>query len=845
MSLLCYGISRIPDLSLNEYQFLSDPGISGVLKRHSIFLRQWHSIGLAGKVSFHLLYCFDNARKKGTRLTLYFLVNVSDEENLAIIRELVAVNPLTDYYDFVECEPPKYCYSEGYTLFKKERKALITTAVSDKEKEIFYVPQWEMNDSARLRELFKMMEVVGKTDTKSGRCAYRVDIYPVSDIQDTLTKTAEVLKELEKDSGIKLTNNSYFDRGDGYTQQTVRREFEEWQSNIESTPHFRMNVYSFAENRFFAKMILNSVASEGIEQGDYSLGPLKSSEGMHNPLSRLGTEPWTYCEDEKKAVLPSWPTTFLLNEAESFFRFPILYESETIEMQKETALTVNEEGIKIGVDQNGYPICLPVEYLSRHAFFTGAPGSGKTYTMLHILTELKKKNIPFLVMEPAKKEYRAVLCDERFKDVYLFSPHVKSHFPLRMNPFEFPIGVRLSEHINALLEVFKGTFYLEGAVYKFLSSSIERAYINQGWDIEDINTRETELDYPTMSEVYEILKEEVDKSSYGPELKGNITSFLLVRLGSLMERDAGELFDTKYSTFGPDKWLTKSAIVELEVLGEEAKNFFVLMVCHYILETLRANPNGGVDAFTGELMPVRHAVFIEEAHNIIASSAVQDSSESVNPKVSATTYIVKMLAEVRALREAIIIADQLPTAITVEVTKNTGLKLVHRLPAQDDRAMIGSTMSATSLQLEQIASYSKGQALLFYEQTRKPFQIQVDKWEKPEVEYDYTDDEELYSKIMYRRHIAKIVRDVVDEWLQIKISGLQNISDEQEQQIYLLKMSKRYRDYIAFFKVEEYGQNCVDEGYKEDTKRWLRENSEIIRIMIGDVTGSFGENMEG
>lgn len=43
-----------------------------------------------------------------------------------------------------------------------------------------------------------------------------------------------------------------------------------------------------------------------------------------------------------------------------------------------------------------------------------------------------------------------------------------------------------------------------------------------------------------------------------------------------------------------------------------------------------------------------------------------------------------MLAEVRALRESIVIADQLPTALAIEVTKNTGIKLVHRLTAQDE-----------------------------------------------------------------------------------------------------------------------------------------------------------------
>ena len=125
-----------------------------------------------------------------------------------------------------------------------------------------------------------------------------------------------------------------------------------------------------------------------------------------------------------------------------------------------------------------------------------------------------------------------------------------------------------------------------------------------------------------MQDVYDHLQSEIEKSGYDAERKGNIRSFLQVRLGGLMERDAGELFNSQASTLAPDEWLKVSAIVELEVLGEQAKNFFVLLVCHYIFETLRVDPNGGIDR-NGNKMPLRHVVFIEEAHNIIAPSTQQ------------------------------------------------------------------------------------------------------------------------------------------------------------------------------------------------------------------------------
>lgn len=50
--------------------------------------------------------------------------------------------------------------------------------------------------------------------------------------------------------------------------------------------------------------------------------------------------------------------------------------------------------------------CLDINELNRHALVVGLTGGGKTNTIKNILVETtKKKKIPFLVVEPAKKEY--------------------------------------------------------------------------------------------------------------------------------------------------------------------------------------------------------------------------------------------------------------------------------------------------------------------------------------------------------------------------------------------------------------------------------------------------------
>lgn len=265
-----------------------------------------------------------------------------------------------------------------------------------------------------------------------------------------------------------------------------------------------------------------------------------------------------------------------------------------------------------------------------------------------------------------------------------------------------------------------------------------------------------------------------------------------------MERDAGELFNVETSTLKPEEWLNVSAIVELEVLGEGAKNFFVLLVCHYVLESLRADPKGGVDK-NGKPMPVRHAIFIEEAHNVIAPSTQQEGTDSVDPKISATAYIVKMLAEVRALREAIVIADQLPTALASEVTKNTGFKLVHRLTSQDDREQIGTAISASPLQLERMASFTSGRAFIYHERTQKPFEMQVAEWIAPKIAFDFSNDAQLYSEMWRLPTMEKAITVAFRNWQE---KYLFTTEDR------LIALQSKYINYINVENVAEI-QRCM------------------------------------
>ena len=148
-----------------------------------------------------------------------------------------------------------------------------------------------------------------------------------------------------------------------------------------------------------------------------------------------------------------------------------------------------------------------------------------------------------------------------------------------------------------------------------------------------------------------------------------------------------------------------------------------------------------------------------------------------------------MLAEVRALREAIVIADQLPTALASEVTKNTGLKVVHRLIAQDDRDIIGATISASPLQIEQIASFSAGKALIYHEHTQKPFEVQIAEWIPTEVTYDFANDIQLYNQIWDNATTQRTIMSAIKNWQYKYLYALEKKLKELQKKYFAVEVT--------------------------------------------------------
>ena len=742
---------------------LSEAGIEGILEMQTQFLRLLHSVALLGNISIHFFFFYKDDEPSGKKLKIYLeFSNIDEKESYAEkIKKIVKSSSISQYFSMTEVEKsikPQCKFTSFSTLYKKER--LLQTVINGEENYFYVVPNWEMNDEARLYSVFKMMESFDEN------CCYRIDLYTEKNfneqIHKSFTKPLSYLRNIKnKERGISEFSRLQSEKTDPNADETLH-QYEDWIKKVDSSVVFRCRITALSNDKDYSKILLNCAVTESLHSGNCEI---KDEYGEFDIDYLSDKKPIGYCSNYAPKSLNLWSTTFTAEEIAAFTRLPVLYDGEVIEIPKETAAKQESNGIILGRDTNNHDVIIPESLLPKHMFVCGVPGSGKTNTMLHIANSLwnyevkdvngnlKKLNIPFLVLEPAKREYRELALFD-IPELLIFSPSANTNFQLKINPFEFPKGLTLSEHIGKLCQVFEGAFPIAPPAPFILDRAIQAVYESHGWNVKDINTGEKE--YPILSELYTQFEKELLNTQYDSEIQGNIRSVLEMRIGSLLRREMKEIFDVRESVLSPEEWLNYPIIIELEALGEGPANFVTLLLCTLIRETIKVNPLADRDK------KVRHVIFIEEAHNLIAPQAsVQDGMDS-NPKIAATAFIVKMLAEVRALREGIIIADQLPTAMAPEVIKNTNIKLVHRLTSADDRELVGSTMSASPMQMENMATYTSGQALFSYEKLLRPFEMQVCLVEEhgtstpsDEELYEYMVKKPCYSALCQREETKK------------------------------------------------------------------------------------------
>ncbi len=391
----------------------------------------------------------------------------------------------------------------------------------------------------------------------------------------------------------------------------------------------------------------------------------------------------------------------------------------TSEVAAEPAVTLGEI-----VDSQDRPVGsfrVPLTTLNRHALVTGATGAGKSQTVRHLLEQLTEAGVGWLAIEPVKSEYGAMASRlgensvGEHGQVTLINPADPQSVPLSVNPLAPEPGYPVQAHIDMVRALFLAAFDAHEPFPQIMSQALQRAYEECGWDPQTGAGRPESAvppTVPTLARLQAAALAVIEDVGYGPELQADVRGFVDVRLRSLRTGSAGRFFEGGHPA-DIGELLSRNVVLALEdVANDEDKAFLIGTLLIRIVEHLRLR------ARTDPGAGLRHVIVLEEAHRLLRAGREGASGHAVE-------LFAGLLAEIRAYGEGIVIAEQIPAKLVPDVVKNTALKVMHRLPAADDRQLVGAAMNLDDSQSRQVVSMLPGEAAVFADGMDRPLRIRV------------------------------------------------------------------------------------------------------------------------
>ena len=416
------------------------------------------------------------------------------------------------------------------------------------------------------------------------------------------------------------------------------------------------------------------------------------------------------------------------HDAACAFRFPIAVDGivpgfrvRRGQFGQAEAYQVSGPVIRLGkISGTDQDIVLPVRSLTKHTLIAGSTGSGKTTTALEILRQLwAEHGIPFLVIEPVNTDaddYRKLAAEPGFEALEVITVGDEGGRPLRFNPFEVPTGVLIGEHMANLLACFKAAFGLFEPLPSIYQDALNLTYLRAGFLSSERPTGSKRA-WPTAVEFMKAMREVTGDLGYGGDVKANVEAASIRRAQQLVRGVTGSAFMTDQPNY-IGKLLDHPVILELKSLGAgDEQALMMALLLNAITEHYQSVRGASPDLV--------HVTLVEEAHRLLQHSGGGKSSQDAQAKEKAAEAFANSLAENRKYGEGVIIAEQLPTKLVADAVKNTNLKIMHRLTAEDDRRYLGETMGMDEAQRLFAARLQTGEALLYSDEFTEAAHVSI------------------------------------------------------------------------------------------------------------------------
>ena len=399
--------------------------------------------------------------------------------------------------------------------------------------------------------------------------------------------------------------------------------------------------------------------------------------------------------------------------------------------------------------------------LNMHTFITGSTGSGKSNTVYQMLSELHQDRIPFLVVEPAKGEYKDVFGS--LPDVNVYSTNPKVAELININPFRFPKSIHILEHVDGLVEIFSVCWPMYDAMPAFFKDAILQSYEEVGWDLGSSTFDGPKPEYPDFEILVEQLNELIDSSDYASDIKSNYRGALITRVKSLTVGLNKFIFTTEQTPYR--KLFDENCILDISRVKSTETKALIMGLMVYILNEYRQ------DQKTSNNNGLKHVTVLEEAHNLLKNTSGGGESALIGKSVEMLTQTI---AEIRTYGEGFIIVDQSPSSVDIAAIKNTNTKIVLRTPEANDREAVGRSMGLTADQVNEISKLPSGVAVVYQNDWVAPVLTMIDKADVHEQ--PYTAERSMTIRTVSSARVL-ILRMLMQPWIGKETIGEQALID--------------------------------------------------------------------
>ena len=399
-----------------------------------------------------------------------------------------------------------------------------------------------------------------------------------------------------------------------------------------------------------------------------------------------------------------------------------------------------------GVERSLNKVCLDTKSLTQHTFVTGSTGSGKSNTIYYLINQIyNQPNAPkFLVIEPAKGEYKDV-----FGNVNVYGTNPFKTPLLKINPFKFPKGVHVLEHIDRLVEIFNVCWPMYAAMPAVLKEAVLKGYEDCGWDLYTSQNEYGQDLFPTFTDLLNELTIVINNSSYSEEVKSNYHGALSTRIKSLTNGIYKQLFSG--DELGDEALFDNNVIVDLSRVGSQETKSLIMGILIMRLGEYRANSGIAHNSV------LRHITVLEEAHNILKRTSQEQNMEGSNVAGKSVEMLSNAIAEMRTYGEGFIIVDQSPGAVDISAIRNTNTKIIMRLPEDSDRKIAGKASGMKEDEVDEIAKLPTGVAVVYQNDWEAPVLCKISKFEGEEIPFTYTSNPEIQKAPVIQAEVLKLL----------------------------------------------------------------------------------------